>query len=194
MTQPGHGRNPHSARHPVRRRRSVDLVTFEALGVRRIEAGIHGLVACGTTGEASTLETEEWASVVAAASGCPAGRVPVSAGVGTNKTRCDRPHVEVAAGLGADVDSSSSRTTTKPNAAGLRVHVAEAAAVGLPLMLYHVPGRTGQRLDHRCWPSSTAIPGSSGSKRRRETSGTAPISSSRPNGRCSRATTSRSSA
>lgn len=128
---------------------SVDISAFSALCERQIAAGIHGLVACGTTGETPTLEIEEWADVVAAAVRVSSGRVPVSAGVGTNNTRSTVRNIERAAELGADSGLLVLPYYNKPNATGLREHVRAAASVGLPLVVYHVPGRTGQRVDHK---------------------------------------------
>lgn len=127
---------------------AVDIAAFERLCQRQIDAGIHGLVPCGTTGEAPTLSAEEWREVVAAAIRVGGGRVPITAGVGTNATRTTVQKCEEAARLGADAGLLVFPYYNKPNAHGLRAHVAEAARVGLPLVLYHVPGRTGHRLGH----------------------------------------------
>ena len=124
----------------------VDVPAYEALCRRQLDAGIHGIVACGTTGEAPTLTTDEWAQVVAASVRVADGRVPVTAGIGTNCTRTTCERIERARGLGADAGLLVFPYYNKPNPQGLRAHVADAAALGLPLVLYHVPGRTGQRL------------------------------------------------
>lgn len=137
----------------------VDLDTFSALCERQIAAGIHGLVACGTTGETPTLEGEEWADIVLQAVQTSAGRVPVSAGVGTNNTRSTVRNIERAAELGVDFGLLVLPYYNKPNAAGLRAHVQAAVAVGLPLMLYHVPGRTGQRIDHKLLAELVSLKG-----------------------------------
>lgn len=165
MTQPATWAGIHTALvTPFADDGSVDLGTFETLCARQIAGGIHGLVACGTTGEAPTLEADEWRDVVASAVRVAAGRVPVTAGVGTNNTRSTVHYVEVAASVGADCGLLVFPYYNKPNPAGLRSHVREAAAVGLPLMLYHVPGRTGQRLDHLLLAELMAIPGVIGVK------------------------------
>jgi 4-hydroxy-tetrahydrodipicolinate synthase len=125
---------------------SVDVDAFEALCERQIEAGVQGIVACGTTGEATTLTAEEWRQVVGAAVRVSAKRVTVSAGVGTNDTAHTVHNVEAALELGADVGLLVFPYYNKPNPAGHRAHVRAAASPGLPLMLYHVPGRTAQVL------------------------------------------------
>ncbi|TNE84543.1 MAG: 4-hydroxy-tetrahydrodipicolinate synthase [Deltaproteobacteria bacterium] len=126
---------------------TLRLDTFAALCERQIDAGIHGLVACGTTGETPTLDGEEWTQVVKTAVDVSAGRVPVMAGVGTNSTRSTVANVRAAKELGADTGLLVFPYYNKPNPEGHRAHVRAALAEGLPLVLYHVPGRTGQRLD-----------------------------------------------
>jgi len=138
---------------------SVDIDAFEALCERQIEAGVHGIVACGTTGEAATLTGEEWKQVVAAAVSVSRKRVTVSAGVGTNDTAHTVHNVEVAMELGADVGLLVFPYYNKPNPAGHRAHVRAAAALGLPLMLYHVPGRTAQLLPVDLFAALTEIEG-----------------------------------
>ncbi|MBA2320275.1 MAG: 4-hydroxy-tetrahydrodipicolinate synthase [Deltaproteobacteria bacterium] len=125
---------------------SLDLEAYERLCARQIDGGIHGLVACGTTGESPTLTTQEWTAVVEATRRVAAGRVPVTAGVGTNDTRTSVEKAAAAKELGVDAGLLVLPYYNKPNPAGLRAHVREIARVGLPLVLYHVPGRTAQTL------------------------------------------------
>lgn len=126
---------------------------------RQLQAGIHGLVPCGTTGESPTLDESEWAVVVGCAVELGRGRVPVTAGVGTNNTRSSVRRAECAAKLGADAGLLVLPYYNKPNPAGLRAHVAAVATVGLPLVVYHVPGRTAQRLEPALLAELLAIPG-----------------------------------
>ena len=81
---------------------SLDLPCFEVLCQRQLEAGIHGLVPCGTTGEAPTLTEHEWAKCITAAVQASDGRVPVTAGVGTNNTTTTLHRLKRAKALGAD--------------------------------------------------------------------------------------------
>lgn len=124
---------------------AVDLDTYRALARRQLDNGVHGLVACGTTGETPTLTAAEWDACVRTALEVADGR-PVTAGVGTNSTRTTVENVVRAKSLGASAGLLVFPYYNKPNPQGLRQHVAQAAKVGLPLMLYHVPGRTGQQL------------------------------------------------
>ena len=125
----------------------VDLEALSRLVERQLAGGVHGIVACGTTGETPTLSPEEWESVIRTTVAVVDGRVPVTAGVGTNNTVTTVAHTKRARELGADAGLLVFPYYNKPNPAGHRAHIAAAADSGLPLVLYHVPGRTGQRLD-----------------------------------------------
>lgn len=124
----------------------LDLAAFRAMCERQIDAGVAGLVPCGTTGEAPTLTDEEWTALVRAAVEVAHGRVPVIAGCGSNSTKKTVDGLEKARALGADAGLVVLPYYNKPNPAGLRAHVAALAGPGLPVVLYHVPGRTAQRL------------------------------------------------
>ncbi len=125
---------------------AVDRETYRNLARRQVEAGVAGLVPCGTTGETPTLTEEEWADLVGIAVEAAGGRVPVVAGCGTNSTARTVATIGRARALGADAALVVFPYYNKPNPQGLRAHVEACARVGLPLVLYHVPGRTGQRL------------------------------------------------
>ncbi|MBN2799474.1 MAG: 4-hydroxy-tetrahydrodipicolinate synthase [Deltaproteobacteria bacterium] len=131
---------------PFREDGSVDFTAYERLCQRQVDAGVHGLVVAGTTGEAPTLTEAEYDQLVRIAVGVGQGVVPVTAGVGTNNTVSTVAKLERAAQLGANAGLLVFPYYNKPNPRGLRAHVAEADKVGLPFVLYHVPGRTGQRL------------------------------------------------
>ena len=124
---------------------AIDFDAFAVLCERHLQHGI-GLVACGTTGETPTLTPAEWRQVIAATVEISAGRGPVTAGVGTNSTASTVANLEVVGELGVDAGLLVFPYYNKPNPDGHRAHVRAAAAVGVPLVLYHVPGRTGQRL------------------------------------------------
>jgi 4-hydroxy-tetrahydrodipicolinate synthase len=131
----------------------VDLPTFRALCERQVQAGVAGLVPCGTTGEAPTLSASEWSALVettlevARAHEAQTGqRVAVVPGVGTNSTASTVEAVQRARKLGADAGLLVLPYYNKPNPRGLLAHVERAASEGLPMVVYHVPGRTAQRL------------------------------------------------
>jgi len=123
----------------------VDLDAYRRLAIRQLENGTTGLVPCGTTGETPTLTEAEWADCIRCAVEIADG-APVTAGIGTNCTRTSVENAEKAQELGADLGLLVLPYYNKPNPAGHRANVAAVAAAGLPLVLYHVPGRTGQRV------------------------------------------------
>jgi 4-hydroxy-tetrahydrodipicolinate synthase len=124
----------------------LDLDAYRSLCHRQIVAGVHGLVACGTTGETPTLALSEQHAVLTATLDVASGSVPVTMGVGTNDTRTSVQRTEAAAEAGAAAGLLVFPYYNKPNPRGVHAHVNACADVGLPLVLYHVPGRTGQRL------------------------------------------------
>jgi len=140
---------------------AVDLGGFRKLCQRQLAAGIDGLVPCGTTGEAPTLTTDEWSSLVSVAveEAKAAGGRPVIAGCGSNSTALTVTSIAAAKALGADAALVVFPYYNKPNPDGLRAHVRAAADVGLPLMLYHVPGRTGQHLELELLAELCNLPG-----------------------------------
>ena len=115
-----------------------ELVEFQ------ISEGIDGLVPCGTTGEAPTLSDEEQALVIRTVVAQSKKRVPIIAGAGANATHRAVQLSKLAEECGADGLLHVAPYYNKPTQAGLIAHFrAIEAAVGLPIALYNVPGRTG---------------------------------------------------
>jgi len=109
----------------------------------QIGEGSHGLVPCGTTGEAATLSVEEHYRVVAVAVDQAAGRVPVIAGIGSNDTRSAIANIRAVADLGARAALAVVPYYNRPNQDGIYAHFAAIAeASPLPIVVYNVPGRT----------------------------------------------------
>ena len=121
----------------------VDKTAFAALVERQIAAGCAALVPVGTTGETSTLSTEEHKAVVSLCVEVAAGRVPVIAGAGSNATEEAIDLVRHAKAVGADAALIVCPYYNKPDQAGLFAHFkAINDAIALPVFLYNVPGRT----------------------------------------------------
>jgi 4-hydroxy-tetrahydrodipicolinate synthase len=133
---------------PFTRDLAIDEGAVRRLARRQIEAGIHFLVPVGTTGESPTLSEDERVRSVELIVEEAAGRVPVLAGAGGYDTR-EVIHVALrmkragAAGL-----LSVTPYYNKPTPEGLFQHYsAIAGEVGLPVIVYNVPGRTGCNVD-----------------------------------------------
>ncbi len=125
----------------------VDRPALERLIDRQLEAGVAGLVPCGTTGEAATLSEAERDDVVACCVDRVAGRIPILVGVGTNDTRTTVANAKRAQDLGADGVLVVTPPYNKPTQEGLFRHFASVAeAVTVDVCLYNVPGRTGVSL------------------------------------------------
>jgi len=122
----------------------VDLPALHALIDFHLERKTDGLVVCGTTGEASTLEEWERRAVVEATIFRTRSRIPVVAGVGTNDTRTTVHTAKAAVELGVDALLVVTPYYNRPTQRGLEAHFgAVAQAVETPIVLYNVPSRTG---------------------------------------------------
>src|ERR1035438_6753610 len=129
---------------------SIDEPALAALVNWQIESGIDFLVACGSTGEAATLDEEEWLHVVRLVVDAAAHRVPIWAGCTHNSTRTlVRQAGRLRQIRGVDAVLSANPYYNKPTQEGQFQHfLALAKAVDpLPVALYNVPGRTGVNLD-----------------------------------------------
>lgn len=122
---------------------AIDYKVLEALINHHIDAGTHGIVPVGTTGESSTLSPQEHLAVIAATVKTVAGRIPVIAGTGANSTDEAVYLTKQAASLGADAALLVVPYYNKPTQEGLYQHYKTIAeAVDIPQVLYNVPGRT----------------------------------------------------
>lgn len=122
---------------------AVDEAAFAALIERQIEAGSHGLVPAGTTGETPTLTRKERLRIVELCVEVTAGRVPVVAGTGSNSTGSAIELQAHAKTVGADAGLVVAPYYNKPSQDGVAAHFdAVAEAVALPIVVYNVPGRT----------------------------------------------------
>jgi 4-hydroxy-tetrahydrodipicolinate synthase len=121
----------------------VDEKAFASFVEWQIEQGSHGLVPVGTTGESPTVSHDEHHRVVEICVEIANGRVPVLAGAGSNSTSEAVSLAQHAEKSGADAVLSVVPYYNKPSQEGLFQHFsAVAKAVGIPVILYSVPGRT----------------------------------------------------
>ncbi len=112
-----------------------------------LSCGIHGIVPCGSTGESATLTFEEHEKVIEIAVDKVNGRIPVLAGTGSNNTAEAVRLTKAAKDIGADGVLVISPYYNKPNRSGLIKHYTKLADLDIPVVMYNVPGRTGQNLE-----------------------------------------------
>jgi 4-hydroxy-tetrahydrodipicolinate synthase len=134
---------------PFKRNSAMDLDTqglVRNLGFL-LSQGIHGVVPCGSTGESATLTFEEHEKVIEITVDKVNGKVPVVAGTGSNNTAEAVRLTKAAKDTGADGVLVISPYYNKPNRSGLIKHYTKIADLDIPVIMYNVPGRTGQNLE-----------------------------------------------
>jgi 4-hydroxy-tetrahydrodipicolinate synthase len=144
---------------PFARNGDVDEAAVRRLGRRQIDAGIHFLAPCGTTGENPTLTRAERIRIVEILAEEADGRVPILAGAGGYNTREVVELVGDLAAAGASGFLSVTPYYNKPTQEGLYQHyrtIAEATA--LPLVVYNVPSRTGVNVEVATLLRLAAVP------------------------------------
>ena len=111
------------------------------------ESGVEGLCPVGTTGESPTLNHEEHHKVIEETIKFAKGRVKIIAGTGANSTAEAVSLTKAAISMGgADACLQVTPYYNKPNPEGLYRHFMTVADLGLPVVLYNVPGRSGREI------------------------------------------------
>lgn len=129
---------------PFHEDESINYEALEALVEMQIEGHTDAIIVCGTTGEPSTMTEEERISVIKFVVEKVNHRVPVIAGTGCNNTRSTIEMSKKAEALGVDGLLVVTPYYNKATQEGLFLHYkAIAEAVGLPIIMYNVPSRTG---------------------------------------------------
>lgn len=129
---------------PFSRDGKIDEQALRRLVRLQLKGGIAGLVPCGSTGEAATLDHDEYRRVIHLTLTEARGEVPVIAGIGTNATWKALEMAREAESLGADALLGLTPYYNKPTQDGIFEHFrALAGATRLPVILYNIPGRTG---------------------------------------------------
>lgn len=126
---------------------SLDIPALLKLLRAQVNAGVHGVVLLGTTAETPTLTAVEKKQIldVCVPEIRKANRQLII-GAGTNDTVSTVENVRLAAAYAPDAALVVTPYYNKPNPSGMVAHFKAAAGVGVPLVLYHIPGRTGQKL------------------------------------------------
>jgi 4-hydroxy-tetrahydrodipicolinate synthase len=132
---------------PFNRDGSVDYGKLRALVEMQIEAGMDGIVPVGTTGESPTLDYDEHIKVVQVSVESARRRIKVIAGTGANSTAEALHLTTQAKEVGADGTLQVTPYYNKPNQEGLYRHFSAVADLGLPVVLYNVPGRSCREIE-----------------------------------------------
>jgi 4-hydroxy-tetrahydrodipicolinate synthase len=131
----------------------------------QLDEGIEFLVPCGSTGEAATMSLAEHRRVVEITVEQARGRVPVVAGAGSNDTQKAITLSRELREVGATHLLHVAPMYSKPPQRGIALHFRTIAdAVGLPIVLYNVPSRTGCNIDAATTLELAAHPGIVGTK------------------------------
>lgn len=126
---------------------SVNFEKLKELVEWHIANGTDGILVLGTTGESSTMSHDEDDEVVACAIEQAAGRVPIIVGAGSNDSHTQLEKSVKYEKMGADGLLLISPYYNKANRQGLIEHfLLSANAVHIPIILYNIPGRTGQSI------------------------------------------------
>jgi len=133
---------------PFREDGHIDWKALELLVEEQIAAGVSGIVPCGTTGEAPTLEPDEMSEIVRRISVQAKGRVLVMAGTGSNSTKKTIAASMEAELAGADALLVVTPYYNKPTQKGMFLHYSEIAkSVHTPIVIYNIKGRTAVNLE-----------------------------------------------
>ena len=126
---------------------AVDYGALKAFVDWQCENGVEGICAVGTSGESPTLSHDEHHKVIEKTIEFAAGRVKIIAGTGANSTAeaVSLTKAAIASG-GADATLQVTPYYNKPNPEGIYRHFATVADLGLPVVLYNVPGRSGKEI------------------------------------------------
>ena len=126
---------------------AVDYGALKAFVEWQVANGVEGLVPVGTSGESPTLNHVEHLKVIEETIKYAEGKVKIVAGTGANSTAeaVELTKAVIAMG-GADATLQVTPYYNKPNAEGIYRHFATIADLGLPIVLYNVPGRSGKEI------------------------------------------------
>jgi 4-hydroxy-tetrahydrodipicolinate synthase len=132
---------------PFEKSGAVDYVALKNLVEAQVAGGVEGICSVGTSGESPTLSHEEHHKVIEKTADYAGGKVKIIAGTGANSTSEAVSLTKAALDLGAcDATLQVTPYYNKPNAEGLYRHFMTIADLGLPVILYNVPGRAGKEI------------------------------------------------
>jgi len=132
---------------PFHKDGSVDYGKLRDLIAMQIAAGIDGIVPVGTTGESPTVDVHEHEKIIEVTIEACRGKIKVIAGTGANSTAEALELTRHARDAGADGTLQVTPYYNKPNQEGLYRHFSAVADLGLPVVLYNVPGRSAREIE-----------------------------------------------
>ena len=122
----------------------VNFKEFEKMIEFQIKEGVDSIIVCGTTGESSTMTTEEKKETIKFAIDVAKKRIPIIAGTGSNSTKSAVEMSKYAESVGADAVLIVTPYYNKTTQAGLIEHYKTIAnSISIPVIMYNVPSRTG---------------------------------------------------
>ena len=132
---------------PFKKNGDLDLAALEKVVQYQLDGGVDSIVVAGSTGEAATLNDEEYVAVIKTVVKKVSKKIPVIAGAGSNDTKKAIHFSKLAKSAGANGLLHVTPYYNKPTPNGLVLHFKEIAkAVDLPIVVYNVPGRTGSNV------------------------------------------------
>lgn len=148
MSDHGLGRVITAMVTPFDEQGNINYAVAEELANHLVEQGSDGLVICGTTGESPTLSWEEEYQLFQVVKKAVGNRAKIIGGTGSNSTKTAIEATQKLAKLGVDGSLQVVPYYNKPPQEGLYKHFQEIAesVPDFPIMLYNIPGRTGQNL------------------------------------------------
>lgn len=124
----------------------LDIAALRRLINHQVDGGVDGIVPVGTTGESPTVDFDEHQQITSECVTAAAGRIKVIAGTGANSTAEAEMLTRHAAEAGADGTLQVTPYYNKPSQEGLFRHFSRVADIGLPVVLYNIPGRTSREI------------------------------------------------
>lgn len=131
---------------PFTKENQIDIPTLKELIQWHIASPTDGIVCLGTTGESPTLSWEEKQVVIKTCIDTAQGKIPIMVGTGLNDTAKTVELTQMAKDLGAQAALVIVPYYNRPSEKGCWIHFEKVAEVGLPVILYHHPKRTGVSL------------------------------------------------
>lgn len=134
---------------PFTKDNQLDIPSFRNYITHMANSGIHGLVINGTTGESPTVswdEVEQLVQVTKETLQSINKTIPIVVGTGTNDTASTVKRTQMAGELGADAVLVVTPYYNRPTEEGIYEHFRVTAEVGVPMIVYEIPARTGVRV------------------------------------------------